>query len=141
LGVSGRNGPPRSVNWRSLALLACLLLSLGPARAQTNTNLITRAALSTRGRAISKFISPTRVPPEFVICVGFSPTGTKGVFVPHESGGSGSSVLALPGSKGRPFDKGDRLIRATVQEAKDLAYKRLSYTTFRAFLTAFTAFF
>ena len=62
-------------------------------------------------------VKPTQVPAEFIICVGFNPTGTKGVFVHHDAAGSGSSYLGLPGSKGRPFGKGDWLIRATVQEA------------------------
>ncbi len=64
-------------------------------------------------------VRPTRVPQEFIVCVGFNPTATKGVYVHHDSGGSGSSFLALPGGKGQPFDKGDWLIRAVVQEAKD----------------------
>jgi RNA polymerase sigma-70 factor (ECF subfamily) len=64
-------------------------------------------------------IKPTLVPPEFVVCVGFNPTATKGVYVHHDSSGSGSSFTALPGAKGQPFDKGDWLIRALVQEPKD----------------------
>lgn len=64
-------------------------------------------------------VKPTQVPPEFVVCVGFNPTGTRGVFVHHDSGSSGGSFLALPGSQGRPFAKGDWLVRAMLQEAKD----------------------
>lgn len=64
-------------------------------------------------------IKPIRVPPEFVVCVGFNPTATKGVFVHHDKGGSGRWFLALPGGKGKPFGQGDWLIRAVVQEAKD----------------------
>lgn len=64
-------------------------------------------------------ITPVRVPPEFVVCVGFNPTATKGVFVHHDNGGSGNSFLALPGAKGKPFGQGDWLIRAVVQEPKD----------------------
>ena len=33
--------------------------------------------------------------------------------------GSGTSFMALPGVNGQPFNKGDWLIRAIVQEAKD----------------------
>lgn len=64
-------------------------------------------------------VKPARVPPEFVVCVGFNPTGTKGVFVHHDSGGSGNSFLALPGGKGQPFAQGDWLIRAVVQDARN----------------------
>ncbi len=75
------------------------------------------------GRGEAKWVTvgvkPVRVPPEFVVCVGFNPTATKGVFVHHDSGGSGDSFMALPGRRGQPFGKGDWLIRAVVQEAKD----------------------
>jgi RNA polymerase sigma-70 factor (ECF subfamily) len=64
-------------------------------------------------------VKPVRVPAEFVVCVGFNPTATKGVYVHHDNGGSGSSFMGLPGSKGRTFDQGDWLIRAVVQDAKD----------------------
>jgi RNA polymerase sigma-70 factor (ECF subfamily) len=64
-------------------------------------------------------VKPIRVPPEFVVCVGFNPTATKGVYVHHDIGGSGCSFMALPGGKGRAFDQGDWLIRAVVQGAKD----------------------
>ncbi len=64
-------------------------------------------------------IRPTRVPTEFIICVGFNPTATKGVYAHYDSGGSGSSFLALPGSKGQPFNKGDWLIRAQLRAASE----------------------
>ena len=64
-------------------------------------------------------IKPTLVPPEFVVCVGFNPTATKGVYVHHDGSGSGNSFTALPGTNGQPFGKGDWLIRALVQETKD----------------------
>ncbi len=64
-------------------------------------------------------IRPTRVPTEFIICVGFNPTATKGVYAHYDSGGSGSSFLALPGGKGQPFNKGDWLIRAQLREASE----------------------
>jgi hypothetical protein len=64
-------------------------------------------------------VKPTQVPPGFIVCVGFNPTGTKGVYVHYDSGSSGGSFLALPGGKGQPFGKGDWLIRAVVQEAKN----------------------
>jgi hypothetical protein len=64
-------------------------------------------------------VKPTQVPQEFVVCVGFNPTGTKGVFVHYDGGGSRASFLTLPRGKGRPFDKGDCMIRALIQEAED----------------------
>src|ERR1035437_6942081 len=64
-------------------------------------------------------VKPVRVPSEFVVCVGFNPTATRGVCVPHDNGSSGSSSMALPGGKARAFDQGDWMIRAVVQEAKD----------------------
>lgn len=74
-----------------------------------------------RGEAkwVTIAVKPTRVPPEFIVCVGFNPTGTKGVYVHHDNGGSGSSYLALAGRKGRPFPKGDWMIRAVVQDSMD----------------------
>jgi serine/threonine protein kinase/formylglycine-generating enzyme required for sulfatase activity len=61
-------------------------------------------------------VRPTKVPLDFIVCVGFNPTRTKGVYVHYDSGGSGSSFLGLPGGMGQPFDKGDWLIRAVVRE-------------------------
>lgn len=63
-------------------------------------------------------VKPTLVPPKFVIFVGFNPTGSKGVFVGHDSAGSGNSLVGLPGEKGRPFEKGDWMIRVQVDQAK-----------------------
>lgn len=64
-------------------------------------------------------VKPTRVPSKFIICVGFNPTATKGVYVYHDGAGGGNSFAALPGRKGAPFAKGDWLVRAVVQEAAD----------------------
>ena len=61
-------------------------------------------------------IKPIRVPQRFIIGVGFNPTATKGVYVHHDAAGSGNSLLGLPGRDSRPFEKGDWLIRAVVQE-------------------------
>ena len=78
-------------------------------------------AYFTRGdpKWVTTPVKPTLVPQEFVVCVGFNPTATKGVYVHHDSSGNGSSFIALPGGKGQPFNKGDWLIRALVQEAKE----------------------
>jgi len=54
---------------------------------------------------------PTKVPAKFIFCVGFNPTGTKGVYMGYDQNGSGSSLSGLPGRKARAFPKGDWLIR------------------------------
>lgn len=64
-------------------------------------------------------IKPTSVPEKFIICVGFNPTATKGVYVHYDSAASGHSLTGLPGREGQPFNKGDWLIRAVVQPAAD----------------------
>ncbi len=64
-------------------------------------------------------VKPTRVPQRFIVCVGFNPTATKGVYVHHDSGGSGNSLLGLPGRDSQAFEKGDWLIRAVVQQAAE----------------------
>jgi len=61
-------------------------------------------------------IRPTEVPAEFIICVGFNPTATKGVFVHHDRESGGNSLTGLPGRPGREFTRGDWLIRATIDQ-------------------------
>jgi hypothetical protein len=61
---------------------------------------------------------PTRVPETFIVCVGFNPTGTKGVSVGRDAEGSGYSLVGLPGGEATPLDKGDWLIRATIAQKK-----------------------
>jgi hypothetical protein len=63
-------------------------------------------------------VPPTRVPPEFVVCVGFNPTASKGVFVHHDKDPSGNSFTGLPGEKGDPCRRGDWLIRVKVDQLK-----------------------
>jgi hypothetical protein len=63
-------------------------------------------------------VTPTRVPPEFILCVGFNPTAAKGVFVHHDKEASGNSLVGLPGEGGQPFPQGDWLIRARVDRLK-----------------------
>ena len=67
-------------------------------------------------RWVSLRMKPTRVPKSFIICVGFEPTASKGVFVSRDAEGSGNSLTGLPGQKGRPADGGNWLIRATVSQ-------------------------
>lgn len=61
---------------------------------------------------------PTKVPSKFIICVGFNPTATKGVFVGHDKAGTGNSLRGLPGGgpKGS-FELGDWMIRVTLEKA------------------------
>jgi len=63
-------------------------------------------------------VAPTRVPPKFIVCVGFNPSASKGVFVSHDKEGSGNSLSGLPGGEARPFAKGDWMIRAQMDQAK-----------------------
>jgi len=67
-------------------------------------------------RWVSLKMKATRVPKSFIICVGFNPTATKGVFVSRDAEASGSSLTGLPGQKGYPFDEGDWMIRVTVSQ-------------------------
>jgi len=63
-------------------------------------------------------VTPTRVPPKFILCVGFNPTATKGVFVSRDAALDGRSLTGLPGESPRTFTPGDWLIRATLDQAK-----------------------
>jgi len=60
---------------------------------------------------------PTKVPRRFVICAGFNPTKTKGIYVHYDKAASGNSYLSLPGTSPSPFKTGDWLIRAEVRLA------------------------
>ncbi len=62
-------------------------------------------------------VKPTEVPREFVICLNFNPTGTKGVFVSHDA--EGTSLVGLPGKKAGGFTGGDWMLRASVDQLKD----------------------
>ncbi|MHC4520024.1 MAG: hypothetical protein ACYTAS_15650, partial [Planctomycetota bacterium] len=75
-----------------------------------------RYAKFTRGgpRWVTLKTVPTSVPQDFVICVGFNPARTKGVYVSRDKESSGDSLTGLPGRGSRSFDKGDWLIRARV---------------------------
>jgi len=69
-------------------------------------------------RWVNSTLKPTNVPNEFIICVGFNPTGTKGVYVGYDESGSGNSFTGLAGTKGRTFNKGDWLIRVRLDQLK-----------------------
>jgi len=57
---------------------------------------------------------PTEVPQEFIICLGFNPTATKGVYVFYDGQTSGNSLAGLPGRKPQEFSRGDWLIRVSL---------------------------
>ncbi|MCX5675601.1 MAG: hypothetical protein NTX87_11400 [Planctomycetota bacterium] len=63
-------------------------------------------------------VRPALVPQKFILCVGFDPTSTKGVFVHRDAASSGNSFTGLPGAATQPFSAGDWMIRATVDQAK-----------------------
>jgi hypothetical protein len=58
------------------------------------------------------------VPPEFVLCVSFNPTATKGIYANYDKGPSAHSFTALPGSDHAPFTEGNWLIRAQLDRLK-----------------------
>ena len=63
-------------------------------------------------------VTPTQVPREFIVCVGFNPTATKGVFVSRDVEASGKSLTGLPGRGGGAFTQGDWLIRVELYQPK-----------------------
>jgi len=63
-------------------------------------------------------VKPTHVPKKFIICVGFNPTGTKGIFVHHDAQGTGHSWTGLPGRNLRLFKKGDWMIRVGLDQPR-----------------------
>jgi len=69
-------------------------------------------------RWVTLSVTPTRVPTEFIVCVGFNPTATKGVYVHYDKEASGDSFFGLPGEAGRPCEQWDWLIRAKVDQLK-----------------------
>jgi len=62
--------------------------------------------------------TPTLVPKEFIVCVGFNPTGSKGVYVSRDGSGGGKTLAGLPGKGAQSFGAGDWLIRAVVDKPK-----------------------
>ena len=63
-------------------------------------------------------VTPTEVPKKFIVCVGFNPTATKGVFVSRDAEGGGKSLTGLPGQPSRAMGSGDWLIRAVLDQPK-----------------------
>lgn len=67
-------------------------------------------------RWVALKIKPTRISEEFIVCAGFNPTATKGVFVHYDAEGSGNSLVGLPGEQGNDFAEGDWMIRVGVRD-------------------------
>jgi RNA polymerase sigma-70 factor (ECF subfamily) len=67
---------------------------------------------------VSISVTPTQVPPKFIVCVAFNPTATKGVYVSRDAAGGGTSLTGLPGKPAGTFSQGDWLIRATVDRPR-----------------------
>ncbi|MDD5458979.1 MAG: DUF3108 domain-containing protein [Phycisphaerae bacterium] len=59
---------------------------------------------------------PTELPSTFFISVDFKPERTKGVYVYYDAASSGDSYIAVPGQELKPFDRGDWMIRAVVEQ-------------------------
>ncbi len=57
-------------------------------------------------------VAPTPVPENFIICVGFKPQSTKGVYVHYDNSTSGNSFTGLPRRGSRVFNQGEWMIQA-----------------------------
>jgi len=69
-------------------------------------------------RWVNLSVDPTNVPSEFIICVAFNPTQTKGVYVGYDGSASGNSYIGLAGKPGKGFDKGNWMIRVELDQLK-----------------------
>jgi hypothetical protein len=65
-------------------------------------------------------IRPTLVPQEFIVCFGFNPQSTKGIFVSYDDKPSDTSLIGIPG-EGEPkqFSKGNWLIRCKIEKRRN----------------------
>ena len=64
-----------------------------------------------------KLPEPADLPPageKFILCVGFNPQQTKGVYVHYDKHADGDNRVGLPGSLNDAFGQGDWMIRAVV---------------------------
>lgn len=62
-------------------------------------------------------IRPTSVPEDFIVCFGFNPEATKGVYVSHDGKTSETSTVGVPGTgEPQPFAKGNWMIRCKVEK-------------------------
>lgn len=65
-------------------------------------------------------IRPTRVPKDFIVCFGFNPHQTKGVYVSYDDQKSANSLIGVPNqSQPKPFGKGNWLIRCKVEKREE----------------------
>ncbi len=67
-------------------------------------------------RWVTLKVKPVKLPSRFILCVGFNPERTKGVYVHSDKQNSGNSFIGLPdiGQKLKPYQKGDWKIRAMI---------------------------
>jgi hypothetical protein len=70
-------------------------------------------------RWVSLKIKPVKVPEEFIVCVGFNPTATKGVFVYYDGSESANSISGLPGEEINDFTDGNWMIRVSVSDKEN----------------------
>lgn len=67
-------------------------------------------------------IRPTRVPEDFIICFGFNPQRTKGIYASYDDKPSETSLVGLPGEgQPKPFAKGNWLIRCKVENRGEVS--------------------
>jgi hypothetical protein len=59
------------------------------------------------------------LPKNFIVCVSFNPTASKGVFVHFDEKLDGDSRTGLPGNLNDAFNKGDWMIRAVIDLPRD----------------------
>jgi len=64
---------------------------------------------------------PTPVPKKVMICVGFNPEQTKGIYVHYDKSTDGDSRTGLPEVINEKFTKGDWMIRALMTSSKGSA--------------------
>lgn len=68
-----------------------------------------------RAKWVTFRVKSVEVPSTFVICAGFNPEQTKGVYVHYDNSSSGNSYTGLPGKEMAVFNDGEWMIRAVVQ--------------------------
>jgi RNA polymerase sigma-70 factor (ECF subfamily) len=69
-------------------------------------------------------VRPTRVPKDFIVCFGFNPQQTKGIYVSYDGQPSETSLIGVPGERPpSPFGKGNWLIRCKVEKRPESGAK------------------
>jgi len=63
-------------------------------------------------------LSPVEVPAEFLVCVSFNPTATRGVYVFYDKEAVSRSLSGLPENGFEPFASGNWLLRASVDKPR-----------------------